>query len=341
MNMRVQSRNNFDLWRLMLATMVVLAHVGSLSQIGVFVNLDNIFNADFAVKSFFSISGYLITKSYMSTSSKKLFFEKRIRRIYPAYILAVLFSFVLGLSTVKLPLSEVIFSHNSVKYLVSNLLFMNFLSPTLPTALEGNVVNAFNGSLWTLKNEMVFYLLTPGMIFLFRRYNAIVVTILLSLISMAWFIYFHYYYAAASGPEIARQFPGQLSYYVIGSLLALCCYDHKIILVIALISLIGFLGIQNEVVKSMLMPLTYTTITIYMCVYAFPQIKIDKIGDLSYGIYLYHFPLIQIMVFNGLFNYNPWAALALLLLILYAISTISWRYIERPLLRRNVKASVV
>jgi peptidoglycan/LPS O-acetylase OafA/YrhL len=99
-----------------------------------------------AVKSFFVISGFLITMSYEQTNNIQLYLSKRLRRILPAYVFVVAVS-AFGLALLSnMPLNEY-FSLSWVKYLVSNLLFLNFLQPTLPGVFENNPLPAVNGAL--------------------------------------------------------------------------------------------------------------------------------------------------------------------------------------------------
>jgi peptidoglycan/LPS O-acetylase OafA/YrhL len=58
-------------------------------------------------------------------------------------------------------------------------------------------------------------------------------------------------------------------------------------------------------------------------------------GDFSYGVYIIHFPVIQAQVASGMFERSPWVASGLPLLLVGALSALSWHAIERPFLRRG------
>ena len=124
-------KNNFDGVRIALALIVVFAHLSALTELSAFSSFGEIFDSDFAVKGFFAISGFLVTKSYFSSSTLADFAEKRFRRIYPAYLCAIILCLSIGLWTTRLSLTDFIFSAQTIKYLLANAAMLNFLQPTL------------------------------------------------------------------------------------------------------------------------------------------------------------------------------------------------------------------
>jgi len=62
-----------------------------------------------------------------------------------------------------------------------------------------------------------------------------------------------------------------------------------------------------------------------------------RYGDFSYGIYLYHFPIVQTMVQAGWFEHNPIGALVALLLVVAGLAVVSWFSLERRFLQRKPK----
>ena len=51
----------------------------------------------------------------------------------------------------------------------ANLIFLNFVHPTLPGVFEGNQLSEVNGALWTLKIEVMFYAAVPLLAWAFRK----------------------------------------------------------------------------------------------------------------------------------------------------------------------------
>ncbi len=145
--------------------MLVHAHV--ISGEAQLAFLSNWLSSEIAVKAFFVVSGLLVFMSYDRTRNLARYFEKRARRIYPAYFTVVtgsaLLLFVLSFA------SPGEYAMGATNYLAANLAFLNFLSPTLPGVFENNPMRAVNGALWTLKIEVMFYVTVPVLAWLFER----------------------------------------------------------------------------------------------------------------------------------------------------------------------------
>lgn len=140
-------KNNFDIIRLILASVVMLVHTAQVTRNDDIHFLSELLNSDFAVKGFFAISGFLIAKSYLRSSSLKSYFIKRAKRILPGYIFVIILCFIIGMCVTTLPLSEFITSKDTIKYLIANLTFLNFIQPSLPGVFTENPIPAMDGSL--------------------------------------------------------------------------------------------------------------------------------------------------------------------------------------------------
>ena len=97
--MSARGDNYFDEVRFILALIVLVAHTSALASAEQLNWFTKFFDSDFAVKGFFAISGYLVTKSYISSNNVIQYFEKRIRRVYPAYILVIAYCIFVGFIT--------------------------------------------------------------------------------------------------------------------------------------------------------------------------------------------------------------------------------------------------
>ena len=218
-------KNNFDLLRLLFAGTVCLLHAHDLSG---FQQLDWItivlaptkeMQIFFAVKAFFVVSGFLIFMSFERSSSFSSYISKRVLRIYPAYFTIVMLC-ALGLVAVSSkPLNDY-FSLGWFKYVAANLSFLNFLQHTLVGVFESNKLAVVNGSLWTLKIEVVFYLTVPLLVWLFRRFYRFPILVLVYCLSVIYAgLMTTIAQRTGSGiyVELARQLPAQLCYFMAGA----------------------------------------------------------------------------------------------------------------------------
>jgi len=89
---RTLRNNNFDMLRFLLSSIVFLFHAYVLSGEQALKFLSRWLSAEMAVHAFFVVSGFLILMSYEHSTDLKGYFEKRARRIYPAYVAVVLLS---------------------------------------------------------------------------------------------------------------------------------------------------------------------------------------------------------------------------------------------------------
>jgi peptidoglycan/LPS O-acetylase OafA/YrhL len=326
--------NNFDIIRTLLAIIVVFYHLYALSLISHIAWFSSVFNADFAVKGFFAISGYLVLGSFISSKNNGEFFEKRYRRIYPAYFSAILLCLFIGLCTTS-HLGDFISSPHVLKYIFANLSFLNSLQPSLPGVFESNPMRAMDGALWTIKVEICLYLCIPFIYFLFRQFNEYAVALLLIFLSLLWLYFFKEVYKGIHGIEMAKQAPGQLSYFVIGAFLYVNNRIYKALKFYVLAFAAFYFLARNYPFQFIIEPFFYSTLVIYLSTQAVKNLNFGRVGDLSYGIYLYHFPIIQLLIWGNVFNENIYLGVAMTFVIVISLSLMSWHFIEKRFLKRN------
>ena len=158
MRFRIPRSNELDFLRLILATSVVFQH-SRLASINTHMSwIERIP----AVPLFILLSGLLVTESYSNSPSLVIYIQKRIRRIVPAYFAVVLLGGVLLWSVGMIyPVSGSGSIWQLISYYFYNIIFLNFLHPCVfdSSAFDEIKYCAVNGSLWTIKFELLFYLL--------------------------------------------------------------------------------------------------------------------------------------------------------------------------------------
>ena len=333
--------NNFDLLRLVFAAAVFFWHAYALSKAPALAAFGAVFSADIAVKGFFVISGYLVTMSYENSAGTADYAQKRARRIYPAYAAVVIAGAVAGAFVSVRPLAEYL-GADLLRYLAANLVFLNFLAPTLPGVFEGHAFPEVNGALWTLKIEVMYYASVPAIAWLMARLGRWRVLVALYVLSVAYAFVLGELHARSGAViwlQIQRQLPGQLVYFLAGAALyflgdrlrgrwpALACAALAVYAACA--------WAANPLATLLLEPFALGVLVIGAAT-ALPHLgNFARYGDFSYGIYIIHFPVLQVLIAAGLFAAHPWAGFAAALALVVALAALSWHAVERPFLRRR------
>ena len=320
------SKNNFDLIRIILAVTVMLFHIGGLANIQKLT----LFPGGIAVNCFFVISGYLITKSYINNSDIRAYARSRFLRVFPLYFLVVFISFIVGgFITSK---SFDLYFIDGAKYLFYNILFLNFLQPTLPGVFSDlSNGGAVNGSLWTIKIEVMFYVSVPIIYGYFARFLAKEkLTISIMAMSIGCFYFLSYLVSEYDlNGSINNQLPSLMSYFMVGAYFNFI--DIRKIVIVRLFPL-SILGILSGV--DFLMPLSVGVFVMFL-VFCTPVVSIStRVGDLSYGVYVWHFPVIQLYLYMGVFS-NPFWAVFNVSITVFLLAYISWHCIEKKCLNRK------
>jgi len=326
-------KNNFDILRLLLSLTVVIVHLADLSQIDKLKAFSSYFSSVIAVDSFFIVSGFLIFMSFDKSSSYTQYFLKRVKRIAPAYVSVIIISaiFLYFISTKSF---NEYFTLDFIRYIVFNLFTLNFIQPTLNGVFENNYLQAVNGALWTIKVEIIFYILVPLIAYISDKkklltYSIIYILAILYSLLMIWLF-------NSSNSQIflklEKQIPSQLAFFISGALIYhFYKYFTSKIIPILVISVI-ILYIHYNITD--IYPLYPISLAVFIISFA-TQLKylgnFSKFGDLSFGIYIWHFPVIQIFINYSLFN-NLLLGLILFAFTLIFIALISWYFIEKPFL---------
>lgn len=285
-----------------------------------------------AVKIFFVISGYLISESWLRDPHAGRYLQRRALRIFPAlFVLCLLSVLVVGPALTRLSLAEY-FAHPAAwSYLSNAVLYPNY---GLPGVFEGNIYpGAVNGSLWTLPVEFSMYLLTPLLLVLpFRRWTIWVAAIGFSAASV--------WYARIAIPPEPVVFLGSnlvnglemAPYFIWGMVYRLWLRKEWLSLQVSVMAMLILPLAPStwagaEIVSLILVP--YVTLSLG---HALPArfAWAEKLGDMSYGTYLYGF-LVQQIVAQALGSPGGhWVNFAVSVPLTLILGLLSWRLVEKP-----------
>lgn len=333
----VPRRNNLDLIRFALASMVFLTHAHDLSGQQALSVLSVVISSTVAVQAFFVISGFLIFQSYEKSSSLSSYFTKRARRILPGYVTVIISCTILLYFVGNLPLSDYVTNSELWRYLAANLAFLNFFAPTLPGIFDGNIIRGVNGALWTLKIEVTFYVAVPICVWLFSRLgrNQTMITIYIaSMLYAGGMLWLSVAWNRPSFVELSRQLPGQMTYFIAGAAIYYH-FDRFKARPLFMLSL----GILTFFLSHYFLNLLLRPIGLALCVMSItfgPYFgRFGRYGDFSYGIYIVHFPILQTLIYFGLPKYSPLLFLFTSAAIVLPMAVLMWHLVEKRFLRRD------
>ena len=326
--------NNFDALRVIFASMVVFFHIGILTGQPALAWMQHL-SATFAVQGFFVVSGFLVSMSFERSSSLSSYWGKRIRRIGPAYITIVVVASVFLASFSTYSVSRYFASAGFWDYLANNLLLMNFRATTLPGVFKGNPISAVNGSLWTIKVEVGFYIAVPIIVWLIRKYGWRTILGVVFLGSVVWHLVFGM--LGAHDPvglyaRLAKQLPGELSFFAGGAWAYYRVLEGRSpSFLLAAVGTLAY-ALTSGLVLEVVAPFAVVALVSWVAI-AGPKLPpLGRHGDFSYGIYLYHFPIVQVLIAVGLFAWSPYTAVLVAIVAVLCCSVVSWFFIESPAL---------
>lgn len=329
--MTIPRQNNFDLLRLIFASIVVLYHCHDLGRNTAYSWVPFVTSSRFAVEGFFAMSGCLIIGSYDQNPALREYLEKRARRLLPAYWAALIFTLILGVLMSDLSAEAFLRSSSTWKYVVANLTFLNFLHPTLPGLFTGNpAMPTVNGALWTIKVEVMFYLLVPAIVACCRRLGR------WQTLSAIYFasVSFRIWCSHLNHPSLSNQLPGQLCFFAVGAMVYFYYpwfRTHRTWMwLCAVISYSLSLYLGWIVFRALGVALGVMCLGLLV-----PNRRgLTKYGDFSYGTYVFHFPVVQTFVSLGVVSAYPNIALGLVCFTVGLLAIASWNFVEKPFLRR-------
>jgi peptidoglycan/LPS O-acetylase OafA/YrhL len=331
-----ERKNNFDFIRFVAAITVVFSHSFALQvePLMMYTNSDLSFGR-LAVGIFFIISGFLITKSYDQSNNIIKFVVARALRILPALIAVTLLSvFVIGTIFTTLPLNDYFSNPETFRYLKN--ILMHPPQWTLPEVFKNNHNPSINAPIWSLEFEVFCYLIVAvlGVVKILRKEIVLIGFISLYFIPHIQF-FKQFYFASSLSIELIKYFMAGMLFYLFRKHIPL---KKNLAIISTVMLVIGISFIESH------FKLLFTVFGTYLIMYlAFlPTKKLNafaKRGDLSYGIYIYTYP-IQQMLYVGFGTLAiPSNIFTSAICITLIVSYLSWHLIEKPAL--NLKNRIL
>jgi peptidoglycan/LPS O-acetylase OafA/YrhL len=335
-------QNNFDALRLAAAIAVIFSHSFLIAEGTqnrewlILLTGNQCILGLTGVFIFFAISGFLVTQSFEQTPNRLHFLAKRALRIFPGLFVATLLStFVLGPFVTTLSFASYLNRLEPYAYVLGNTLLDQTVHELPGVRFIDNPVGLeINGSLWTLRYEFVMYLMVLALGVLRRL--TLCMTILLLGFGMVclysnmldefekwgWFF------------QILSGWGWLVGFFAAGMILYKLrrsgVFDGRIAL-LAVAGLVLSVPLRQFIG---LFPVFGCYLAIWLALNPhLPVIPAARFGDLSYGLYIYGWPVEEaVMWLSG--GHAPWWQVFLCALPGAAIlAFLSWHLVEHPMLR--------
>lgn len=344
---RDHSQNNFDLVRVFAATQVVLVHLisfmpGLHSQ--PWLKALSLFPG---VPIFFFISGFLIGGSWQRNPHVGSYMASRALRIFPGLWAACLFSLVLIALLYTVPLLA-----NLGTAVVWMAMQLSFLQSWNPQFLRDYGSGVANPVLWTIPVELAFYVVLPLLVVAGQRLGrlrALLVSVAVVSLLLCWW--------ATAGldprdPQVETlrkvmtvspvSFVSWLWMFLLG-VLAQLEFDRlrpliagRAMAFIALAAVVGSLSLVVDLPPLLHLPgneigLLNALANALACLafaYSYPGLAARWLRgfDLSYGVYLYHMPIVNALIALGLVG---WQGGFVVFVGTFVCAFLSWVLVER------------
>jgi peptidoglycan/LPS O-acetylase OafA/YrhL len=286
------------------------------------------------VPAFFAVSGFLVAGS-AARVDLFTFLSFRVLRILPALATEVMLTaVVLGAAVSTLNFRDYVTSPEFWAYFANIAGNIHF---TLPGVFSSNPWSIVNGSLWTIQPEIFCYLFMALAVLgglLSRRgvFAMIALGILIALVFLD-------YYSGKGPTDLGVVAQAKMFlFFVIGCLAYLFRYSIPVSFPWAICSTVAASVLLQYPGFSVLaaIPVVYAVLFLGLRPIYIPPLFAR--GDYSYGIYLYAYPVQQVVIAAAPDGYRTWYInMAAALPVTIALAMLSWHFVERPFLRLKEK----
>jgi peptidoglycan/LPS O-acetylase OafA/YrhL len=320
--------NNFNLLRFFFASLVIVSHApelkfGDRTQETLSGLFGTISFGELAVQGFFILSGFLIVKSWQEKPKVLHYLVSRTLRIYPGFIACSFFcAFILGPFYGAQNYLEVFELKKFLKGLVG------LSPPIIPKVFENSHYPDINGAMWSISYEFKCYLLVMATGLLSLRTTRIFWPSLFIISAAIYFSnsiqkveFWLYVYV-----RCAMAFASGACFYL---------YRDKIVwnktLALVTACLTSLFLFSKALVEPALC-IFFGYLVLYVAVHSRPLFNFNMWPDISYGVYLYAWPINKVLLWH-----YPTLDTGMLILAVFGLSvafgTVSWYAIEKPSLK--------
>lgn len=337
--------NNFDLIRLFAASQVLLTH--SIIHFGAAFpdGLRSLLFMFPGVPIFFFISGLLVTSS-LAGRDLKPYAEARVRRVFPALWLAFGIALLILVAFNQITATEVR-SPNFWAWVATQVTVFQVYNPAMFNDFGVGVVN---GSLWTIPVEIGFYFILPILVYVSRR-SVNLLTWVLGISVVLSFAFDQWLDTFGAEPALLIKIAGatplpHLWLFASGALAFL--HFEKVRGLLGRfqwwLPLVAYIAFRIVAAPALPEPLAAAVSGILMflaiiggAIIAPMRVHALRGNDISYGIYVYHMLVVNVLVETGI---GEWPGVAIAIVVTTSLAWFSWTLLERRILKGGQKRRV-
>lgn len=280
---------------------------------------------------FFSISGFLIAKSALTSSSYKNYLWKRLLRIQPLLVVVTIVSIIVGTFFSTLSITSYFTEFKTYTYLRN--IFPAFgIQFLLPQVFTNNIAESgVNGSLWTLVVEERLYIVML-LFWIFKRNSNIVL-----LLTITFLNFIHCFNQVFAQNTVFNYFDTVSIFYSTVFLNAAYFYVAKInfeenakkyaTISLALLILLGCFN-QINLLGTIIIP--FFIVSLAHC--NFKSFRFFQFADYTYGLYIFSFPVQQMLCYKKQEYTNPYTVFVITIAIVLPLAMMSWHFFESKIL---------
>jgi peptidoglycan/LPS O-acetylase OafA/YrhL len=320
--------NALNAWRLVLASGVILQHSWPLTGRTLDTPFDQLLTQRW-VDGFFVISGFLITSSWMRNPRLSEYLAARFLRIFPGlWVCLVVVAFVIapiGVAIQGGPVLDLLGSPGPFLYVLNNAMLNVFYVGINGTPKGVPWPGVWDGSLWTLIFELMCYAAVAalGVTGLLRRRWTIPIIFGLSVIGAA---------LVGNPVQELQTIPQMVTRFAVCFSAGALVYQFRENLPArwSFVALSAVLVLASAILPNFrvyaALPLAYAVVV------SGALLKSDRLNlrnDVSYGVYIYAWPVQQLLATAGLGALNPFAFFAVATSATVPLAVASWLLVEK------------
>lgn len=330
-------QNSLNALRLLLAASVIVSHCWPIGGFGGDPMIGKTGLGKLAVYAFFAISGFLITRSRDAASSGARYLWHRVLRIYPGYWICLL-----TIAALAAPLSHV-HDHRALSRfpLAAAVTYVGVNAPLtyLREGIHGTLTGAplpggiWNGSLWSLSYEFMCYLAIGFLAWrgLLRRGPVALCTfagvaVLVFHLALPQVLPHIFVFDVVRLLDVGLCFAAGSLLYLNADRIPMSDFGAVIMLSIAIV---GFAAFAHPA-PLIMFPVAYLSLWLSI---RLPFAGRFKRNDISYGVYIYAFPIQQLLSNFGMNRHGLPLYMFLSLTFVVPVAAASWLFVERNAMR--------